>query len=201
MPDENPMVKYLTAELVVIQKFMDENIGDGRKMTGADIFQGVKSQLSKEFSENTFKTSLSANVKAGNIKGFEGRRRVGYVKIGDEIESSTRPPEPEDNETDKFVIQITKSTRVVLLDRHNYAYQKFSGSMWVSKKYNSNLGKLLKSVTNEIINTTLATSNRRVNLSEAKDAFAQLEAVILGELIVRSDVNPDTKASEHYKVA
>lgn len=201
MANENPAVKYLASDISVVQKFMDDNIGGGKKMTGAQIYEAIKDSLSTEIKENVFKSSLSANVKAGNIKGFEGRRRVGYVKLGDEEAVHTKMPSDSDpdEETVHFTIQLTKTMRISLLDKRNYALQTFSGGNWISQKYNNHLGDMLKTATKYLINHHMLKDNRKTDLKGAQQAFKELETRILGELVDRCDVNPDVTADDHHK--
>lgn len=195
----NAMLKYIEADLPAIQAFMEANIGDGRKMTAAAIYEAVKDDLTSDVNENTFKSSLSANVKAGNIKGFEGKRKVGYVKIGDdEVASTTKNrAEVEAEEAPRFGIQITKSIRVILADRYNFTRQKFTSAGWTNQTYYSTLGEALRSTTQYLIEEKLRTKDQVTDIKDVASILHQVESSIMGELVEQSKGMPlDKKAAQ-----
>lgn len=200
------MLKYLEKDIDLIQSFMNENIGPDGKMTGANIYESLKNKLShKTISSGVFASALSITIRAGIITGFEGRKRVGYVRIGSTVKASpvirtakvetqyndanidNDLDEGEDDGGEKFCIKINNTLRIVIDDKRNYTRQRFVNGAWKNQSYFTSLGSALKITVNYLIKNKLKTKKEMHTLEEAIAAVREAEAAILGELIHMSN--------------
>lgn len=185
------VTKYIEKDIDLIQKFMNENIGEGQKMTSADIYDALKDKIVSDVPESSFKSAISACVKAGKIKGFEGKRKIGYVRIGTVFGSKENKTREEIEAEDKprFGIQVTKNIRVIIADKHNVARQHFNSSTgWVNKAYHSDLSGCLKNTVKYMVRENLNANEEIVSLKEAITRIEQVEAHLMGIL---SEKEPD----------
>lgn len=77
---------FSSQDIKLIQAFMSEKITGDKAMPGRLIFKKLHKELSLKLDESQFCLLLSAAVRGGNVEGFEGRRKVGYIVSG------SRPP-------------------------------------------------------------------------------------------------------------
>lgn len=186
------VANYISADLDKIQAFMDEHITLDSPMTAASIYEKIKGSLKSNVKENVFKTSLSANVSLGRIKGFRGRKRIGYCKIDPSAiaepvttleDASSDEDESDSDNNKKFVVNITKTLRITHSDKWNFTSQKLSGNTWQNLFYHSSLGDAMKACVKYLIKSGLKESSVTVSLKENIEHLQKIESTILGEII------------------
>ncbi len=69
-------------DISLIQNLMNQKITGNNAMPGRLIFKKLRKELSFNLEESQFCLLLSSAVRSGNIEGFEGRRKVGYIVAG-----------------------------------------------------------------------------------------------------------------------
>lgn len=193
--------KYLKNDIVLIQEFMDANIHAGKPMTGPHIYEGVKAKLSSEINELTFKSSLSANVKEGNITGFKGvrGRYGGYVKTtGDEVQDEEdldsqtdctdepdSTPKQSEKDNDKFIVMITNSFRIIHMDKRNFCVQNLKSNLWHTESYNSNLLEAVKAAEKLVTKYKLRQYPGEYSLKDMKAFLEEMKSDIFNEITVK----------------
>jgi hypothetical protein len=80
-----------STDVSLIQSFMSENITGVEAMPGRLIYKKLRKQLSVALEEPQFLLQLSGLVRNGDITGFEGRRRLGYIVVGSRPKPEPKP--------------------------------------------------------------------------------------------------------------
>lgn len=74
---------FTDSDISAIQSYIDsEFIGP---MPAHKIHGIVQPKLSRQFTTAVFSSAFSAHVKEGNLKGIQGKRKIGYFKVGSEL--------------------------------------------------------------------------------------------------------------------
>lgn len=87
-------------DIKLIQAFMNQKITGNNAMPGRLIFKKLRKELSSKLEETQFCLLLSSAVRSGDIEGFEGRRRVGYIVSGSRPPTKSQLANEENEESD-----------------------------------------------------------------------------------------------------
>lgn len=186
-------LENLKNDIALVQKCMEDNITEGNPKTAKWLYEQLSDKLSKQLTQPQFQQSLSANVKVGNITGFEGRRKVGYVLVGTPLGASRTvlTADDEDGEevaalTDeheaKFFVQISKNMRLMPLDKRNVGRQILVNGIWTNQAYYPNLTDAVKHTAKYLLNHKVSKGEAAVKLQELGAYMERIEQQIMTEL-------------------
>lgn len=110
-----------------IQVYVDTNIVDGHAMTAAMIYEGFKNTCNCKLDADNFIRGFRIGVKSGRITGIEGVKRLGYRRVGDNVQTTTSTEEVVDvfepylNDVqifvDKYIQDTVRMTAAVVYEK------------------------------------------------------------------------------------